>query len=130
MHVEIVKYNPAKHYSELMEIIREEGEDWADYLTPAYQKALELSITYMALLNDQVCGFSRSIDDNGIYTWVIDLLVDKKFRGHSIGRQLMECLLIQNPHKEVYVLSDVDDYYKKLGYPKEGSVFQVRSLPD
>lgn len=126
MDILIRKYDPTRDYDRLLTIIKTEGEEWSDYLTPNYQQALEQSITYVAESNRELCGFSRSISDSGIYIWVIDLLVDEAFRGHAIGKQLMECLLVDFPGQEVYVMSDVDAYYQKLGYKLEGSIFQVK----
>ena len=127
MKIEIKKYEHSKVYDALVSIIKSEGEEWVDYLSPKYQEALKRSITYVAYADDKLCGYSRSINDSGIYIWVLDLLVDKAYRGHSIGRKLMECILTDYPDQDVYVLSDVDGYYKKLGYAKEGSVFKVES---
>jgi len=88
---------------------------------------LDESITYVACVDGQVCGYSRSINDNDIFVWVVDLLIHKDFRGHAIGKRLMEAVRDEFPRLDVYVMSDVDDYYGKLGYPKEGSIFRVSS---
>ena len=125
MKIEIRKYDSTKDYDDLMAVIKSEGEEWKDYLNSKYQLALDRSITYVACADKNLCGYSRSINDNGIFIWVIDLLVDENYRGHSIGKMLMECLLTDYPDQDVYVLSDVDDYYHKLGYQKEGTVFKV-----
>ncbi len=37
----------------------------------------------------------------------------------------MECIYADYPGQVVYVMSDVDEYYKKLGYQRAGSVFEV-----
>ncbi len=126
MQIEIRTYNAKKDYSPLLNLIKSEGGEWEDHLKPEYQIALKNSISYVALVNDQLCGYSRSIDDSGLYILIMDLLVHKKFRGHAIGKQLMECVLKDFPNCDVYVLSDVDGYYQKLCYEKEGSVFKVK----
>lgn len=125
MNIVIRKYDPAVDYDPLLALIRSEGEEWKRYLDSTYQRALEESITYVAYFDDELCGYSRSMRDGGLYIWVIDLLVHQKWRGHSIGKQLMECLLTDYPGQDVYVMSDIDVYYKKLGYQKEGSIFKV-----
>lgn len=125
MNIKIRKYDPLKDYEPLLAIITSEGEEWKEYLQPKYQVVLEKSITYVALIGEVVCGFSRSLDDFGLYVWVVDLLVGKEYRGHALGKRLMECLLTDYPGQDVFVLSDVDEYYHKLGYKKEGSIFQV-----
>jgi GNAT superfamily N-acetyltransferase len=126
MNIQIRKYEASKDYDQLLEIVTSEGEEWADYLTPTYENALRQSITYIALADGQVCGYSRSMNDNNIFIWVVDLLVHKDYRGHSIGRKLMECVCAEFPGLDVYVMSDVDAYYTKLGYKKEGSIYRVQ----
>ena len=111
MNFSVRRYNHTNDYADLMEIIKSEGDEWKDYFDPKYQMILEQSITY--------------VNDCGLYIWVIDLLVHKEYRGNSIGKKLMEVLLIDFPDQDVYVLSDVNEYYEKLGYKKEGSVFKV-----
>jgi hypothetical protein len=37
----------------------------------------------------------------------------------------MECIYEDYPEQIVYVMSDVDKYYDKLGYRCEGSIFEV-----
>ena len=90
MDIEIRAYDHSKDYETLIEIIRSEGEEWKDYLSTKYRKVLEQSITYVAFYDNKLCGYSRSIDDSGMHIWVVDLLVDIKYRGHSIGKKLME----------------------------------------
>ncbi len=126
MNLNIRAYNPDLDYENLMMLIKSEGEEWKDYLKPIYRKALENSITYVAVIGEDLCGYSRSLSDAGIFIWVIDLLVNKKRRGLSIGKRLMDCILNDFPDIDVYVMSDVDQYYQKLGYKNEGSIFKVK----
>lgn len=125
MNIEIRKYDHSKDCDELIEIIKSEGEEWKDYLDPKYQVLLEQSLTYVAHYDKNLCGYSRSINDAGLFVWVIDLLVDKKYRGNSIGKKLLDCIYSDFPDQDVFVMSDVDEYYLKLGYKKEGSIFKV-----
>ena len=46
---------------------------------------------------------------------------------NAIGKKLMERTSSEFPNTDVYVLSDVDPYYTKLGYQKEGSIFKVKA---
>lgn len=73
-----------------------------------------------------VAEFRRdNLDDCGFYVYVCDLLVMPEQRGKDIGRKLMECIYDDYPDRIVYVMSDVDAYYEKQGYRREGSVFEV-----
>lgn len=125
MKIEIKKYDHSNDYHNLLKIIKSESEEWKGYFNSKYQEVLKQSITYVAFADNELCGYSRSINDFGLYVWVIDLLVDNRHRGYSIGKKLMECLLTDYPNQDVFVMSDVDEYYKKLGYRKEGSIFKI-----
>ena len=99
--MEIRRYNKERDEDKLMQLLIDEGTDWscywADGYSDKYKAALQNSITYVAYEGDVLCGFSRSIDDCGFYTYVCDLLVDKKHRGKNIGRQLMQCIIKTTP---------------------------------
>lgn len=127
--MEIRKYQKELDEARLMEMIKNEGEEWACYwadeVNERYRQALENSITYVAYEGGEICGYSRSINDNGFYIYVCDLLVRKSHRGKGIGKLLMESIYTDYPLLIVYVMSDVDGYYKTLGYKREGSVFEV-----
>jgi GNAT superfamily N-acetyltransferase len=127
--MEIRPYCKERDEEKLMQMLVAEGEEWACYteepFAEKYRAALEKSITYTAYDGDTLCGYSRSIDDCGFYIYVCDLLVRPEYRGREIGRKLMECIYGDYPDYEAFVMSDVDGYYQKLGYHKEGSVFVV-----
>lgn len=115
----------------LFELLEREGEEWKDYWQgdgqEKYKKALENSVVYLIFENDELCGYARCHDDDGYGLYVYDLLIDKKHRGKEYGRLLMEQACKDFPDSPTYVLSDVDPYYEKLGYKKEGTVFLVSS---
>lgn len=123
----IRRYNKHTDESNLMKMIEaEEGWDYNNAnLAGKYKKALETSITYVAYLDDVLCGYSRSLNDFDEYIYVCDLLVMPAYRGKEIGRKLMECLYNDYPNQIVYVMSDVDGYYRKINYKKIGSIFEV-----
>ena len=116
-------------YPGLMKLIETEGNEWKDYLKPQHKIALENSISFVALAGDRIVGYSRSINDSGQFIWLIDLLVDPAYRGNALGKQLMECAAAAFPHLDLFVMSDVDPYYEKIGYSKEGSIFKVLPPP-
>lgn len=115
----------------LFALLEDEGEEWSDYHGQAgrdkYVKALETSVTYIALDNGLACGYVRCREDDGFGVYIYDLLVRKSCRGRQIGKSLMERVCEDFPGQPVYVMSDVDAYYEKLGYRKEGSIFEVKA---
>jgi len=113
----------------LFEMMRGEGEEWACYFgekaITKYKRALKNSRTYVVYERDILCGFARCRDDDGFGVYIYNLLVKNEFRGHGLGRRLMERVCHDYPRDTVYVMSDVDAYYEKLGYRREGSIFVV-----
>jgi len=115
----------------LFELIRSEGVEWQDYfcgfkLLGPYIAATNNSITYVAYDGDTLCGFVRARDDDGFGIYIYDLLVHQNYRGNSYGRILMEQIGGNFPGSAIYVASDADGYYEKLGYKKAGTVFTVK----
>ena len=127
--MKIRAYNKDEDEDMLMKLIEAEGKDWACYsddsVSDNYRLALDNSITYVAYDGERLCGYSRSIEDCGFYVYVCDLLVMPVYRGRKIGRKLMECIYSDHPNHIVYVMSDVDEYYKKQGFKREGSIYVV-----
>ncbi len=127
--MEIRQYSKADE-TLLFDLLIDEGDDWIDYHGPVgrskYKKALESSITYIACDENIVCGYARCREDNGFGVYIYDLLVRKTHRGKQIGKTLMERVFNDFPNQPIYVMSDVDPYYEKLGYRREGSIFEVK----
>ena len=126
---EIIRYAPS-YQDELMRLIQAEGEDWAIYWkepnAARYKASFAQSITYLALADGKVCGYSRSIRD-ALFIYVCDLLVHKAYRGHRLGESLMRCIKRDYPEYPVYIMSGSDGYYETLGCRKEGSIYLLNS---
>lgn len=118
----------------LFDLLREEGDDWSDYHgekgRARYKKALETGVTYVACEDGILCGYARCREDDGFGVYVYDLLVRKSCRGKQLGRILMEQVCTDFPGQTIYVMSDADPYYEKLGYRRVGSIFEVRKQAD
>ena len=116
--------------SHLFEMLTEEGEDWSDYYGEKghskYLKALESSFTYVIYDDNVLCGYIRCREDDGFGIYVYDLLVRKSYRGRQFGKKLMEQVHKDFANQPVYVMSDVDPYYEKLGFRKIGAIFEVK----
>jgi ribosomal protein S18 acetylase RimI-like enzyme len=116
--------------AQLFNMLEEEGDDWSDYYGEngrgKYIRSLESSVTYVVYDGGFMCGYARCHEDCGFGVYVYDLLVRKTHRGRQIGKKLMEKLCGDFPDQPIYVMSDVDAYYEKLGYQREGSIFKVK----
>ena len=49
----------------------------------------------------------------------------REHRGKNIGKKLMDRICQDWPDHKIYVMSDVDEYYEKQGYRREGSIYEV-----
>ncbi|NLT39089.1 MAG: GNAT family N-acetyltransferase [Clostridiales bacterium] len=111
----------------LFDMLADEGDDWREYYgakgREKYRKALGSSIAYVAFDGEHACGYIRCREDDGFGVYVYDLLVRRTHRGMSIGAALMDQVRRDFPCQPVYVMSDVDPYYEKLGYRRVGSIF-------
>ena len=126
-----IKAYTSADFPVLIALIESEGDEWQDYWRgenkAKYQKALSNSITYLIFEGDTLCGYARCRDDDGYGVYVYDLLVDKQHRGKEYGRLLLERVCEDFTSDTVYVMSDVNPYYEKLGYEVEGSIFIVKA---
>lgn len=112
----------------LFELMQREGEEWTYYQgdnREKYIKAMNRSIAYVIIEDNFLCGYIRCKNDDGFGIYILDLLVDKQYRGRGYGRSLMKVVCDSFPKDIVYVTSDVDKYYEKQGCQREGTVFRV-----
>jgi len=124
----IKKYTPEDE-AKLFDLIENEGDEWKAYWQGAgkekYRKAIADSLVYVVYVGETLCGYARCRQDEPTGIYVIDLLVNPKFRGNEYGRLLMEKVVEDFPDTTVYVNSDVNPYYEKLGYKAIGTIFKV-----
>ena len=130
----IKRYTPADENA-LLALIEREGEEWIDYWGSAgkqkYQRALANCIVYLAFEDETLCGYARCRDDDGFGIYILDLLVDRQYRGKEYGRLLMEQACRDFPDSTVYVTGDVYPYYEdNLGYETEGKIYIVKVKED
>ena len=116
----------AAHEGELTSLLKAD-RDW-DMFTRRdalgrFHAALSKGPTYVALVDGRIGGYVRAITDPfGVY--VSELYVAPAFRGGGVGRSLLRELK-KSAAPPVYVLSDEDRYYEKLGCKRIGSVFEI-----
>ena len=122
----ILKYE-SKHEADLLALLKAEP-DWSSFTAEGametFKDALLNSETYICETQGAVCGYLRALVDGfGIY--VSELYIGPQFRNNGYGRALLSKLKQAYPKQDVYVLSDEDLYYEKLGCKRIGSVFQL-----
>ncbi|WP_320177625.1 GNAT family N-acetyltransferase [Roseovarius pacificus] len=116
-----------KFENKLLTLLKQDRE-WdmftSDKAINGFKEALIVSQTHVAFEQNRLSGYVRAlIDEFGIY--ISELYVAPEHRNRGIGRSLLSKIGEVNTQKQVYVLSDEDRYYTKLGYKRIGSVFQL-----
>ncbi len=122
----VVRYGTA-HEQALLALLGAEP-DWDTFTSePALQRfrrALAESDTWVCVDNAAPCGYVRAIVDAfGVY--VSELYLSPAHRGRGYGRAMLARIRAQHPDANVYVLSDEDAYYDRLGCRRIGSVYAL-----
>lgn len=122
----ILKYQK-QHEDELLALLRNEP-DWSSFVSEGaigtFREVLLEGETYLYESQGNICGYIRALVDGfGIY--VSELYVAPGCRGKGYGEALLGKVRQAHPNQNVYVFSDEDLYYEKLGYKRVGSVFQL-----
>lgn len=89
-----------------------------------FKQALLNSETYIAVANGEICDYIRALVDSfGVY--ISELYVFPSQRNQGCGRSLLMELKEKHSDQNVYVLSDEDCYYEKLGFNRMGLIFHL-----
>lgn len=126
--MEIAPYTAADEHELLVALKRD--RDWdcftSDDAIDHYRARLRNGVTYVGRHEGEFCGYLRALLDEGLALYVSELYVVPAWRGRALGRTLLARTTADFPRLTVYILSDEDAYYEKLGYRRIGSVFQMQ----
>lgn len=130
----LIRSYQIKDFKLVIELFRYEGEDWKEYYDekalPRIRKMLKESNVYLLFSDTTLIGMIRTKPDFGLGVYIYDLLVSKEYRGHRYGQKLIEYAKKKTKNQALYVMSDEDGYYEKLGYKKIGSIFEIEVKKD
>ncbi|MCL2883913.1 MAG: GNAT family N-acetyltransferase [Oscillospiraceae bacterium] len=100
---------------------------WAnDRPDEVVEKSLQKSDCVGAFLveEDKQIGFARLITDDAVLFYLCDVVVDEKYRGHGVGRKMMETVLNNEKYKQMLGLLGTEyahGFYEKCGFLKSTS---------
>jgi ribosomal protein S18 acetylase RimI-like enzyme len=127
--MEILRRYQLGDRQKLHQLLLSAGDEWKDYSSPEqfekYLVAVTSSVTYVMVMDEQIIGYVRVRDDDGFGVYIYDLLVSPHYRSRGYGKQLIDHVKQNYSGQKVYVMSDIDPYYEKLGYIREGSILIV-----
>lgn len=125
----LIRKYQIKDFNFVIEMFKNEGPDWHEYYDkealPRIRKMLKESNVYLLFSRMTLIGMIRTKTDFGLGVYIYDLLVSKDYRGNRYGQKLIEYARKKTKNQALYVMSDEDGYYKKLGYKRIGSIFQI-----
>jgi GNAT superfamily N-acetyltransferase len=83
-------------------------------------RSIENSLCFGLYAKDKQIGFARVISDYATYAYIGDVFVLDSFRGHGLGKWLMECVMqhsrLQGLRRWSLVTRDAHGLYSKLGF--------------
>jgi ribosomal protein S18 acetylase RimI-like enzyme len=122
----ILRYEK-RHEDELLALLKNEP-DWSSFTSDVaigrFRESLLNSESYICESPGEIYGYIRALVD-GFGVYVSELYVAPQYRNKGYGKELLGKVRQAHIEQEVYVLSDEDLYYEKLGCKRVGSVFQL-----
>ena len=114
--MQIIPYQEKEHQRAIYQMMCLES-DWHTYINNFfdYKKALVADLVFICKNNSLICGFIRIKCDFSFGYYIMDLLVHKDYRNQGVGQALINYVK-NNFSSPIYILSDVNEYYKKIGF--------------
>lgn len=93
---------------------------WASKRTKeTIENCIKNSISFGVYHNRKQIGFARVVTDKTVFSWVLDVVIDERYRKKGLGQWLMECILehpeIKNT-KFALATTDAHDFYEKFNF--------------
>lgn len=101
-----------------------------DFLSRAYwadqrprnliERSIEHSLNFGVYDNERQVGFARVVTDQTIFAYLCDVFIHEDYRGHSLGKWMMECIMahpdLQGLRRWCLLTRDAHGLYKQFGF--------------
>lgn len=101
-----------------------------DFLSRAYwadqrprnliERSIEHSLNFGVYDGERQVGFARVVTDQTIFAYLCDVFVHEDYRGHSLGKWMMECIMahpdLQGLRRWCLLTRDAHGLYKQFGF--------------
>lgn len=105
-----------------------------DFLSRAYwadkrprdviEKSIRFSLNFGVYDGDKQVGFARVVTDHATFAYLCDVFIHEEYRGHSLGKWMMECILahpdLQGIRRWCLVTRDAHGLYNQFGFTELG----------
>lgn len=84
------------------------------------RRSIEGSIVFGAYRGKEQVGFTRVVSDKATFAWICDVFVLDAYRGHGLGKWLMECVIahpdLQGLRRWMLATRDAHGLYRRSGF--------------
>jgi GNAT superfamily N-acetyltransferase len=94
---------------------------WAkDRTLEVIQRSMQNSLVFGVYDNDRQIGLARIVTDYATFAWLCDVYILEEYRGHGIGKWLMETILahpdLQGLRRFLLATRDAHELYSRYGF--------------
>jgi N-acetylglutamate synthase-like GNAT family acetyltransferase len=94
---------------------------WADKRSrDVIEKSIQFSLNFGVYDGNKQIGFARVVTDRSIFAYLCDVFIHEDYRGHSLGKWMMECVLahpdLQGMKRWCLLTRDAHGLYKQFGF--------------
>lgn len=83
------------------------------------EKSIANSLCFGVYDGDRQIGFARVVTDYATFAWLCDVFVDAAYRGHGLGKQLVETVVahpeLQGMRNFILATRDAHELYRQHG---------------
>lgn len=94
---------------------------WADKRArTVIEKSIQYSLNFGVYEGNKQIGFARVVTDRAVFAYLCDVFIHEDYRGHALGKWLMECILshpeLQGLKRWCLLTKDAHGLYKQFGF--------------
>ncbi len=95
-------------------------------------QTIQTSLCFSVHFNDQQIGFARVISDYAVYSLILDVIIEEKYRGKGLGTKLISFInnhpALSETHKALWT-RNAAGFYTPLGFEEEKEmVFMIKRV--
>lgn len=105
-------------------------EKWLSFTEEKVKMMLSTNASHYLVIEEdhKIVGFSRYLTDEVMTTFLAELIIDKPYRRKGLAGQLIAEIHKKHPLTRIELISDVDEFYKSVGFQSVGTGFR-KSTP-